>query len=170
MLLKVILANVNAPTPPPPPPPPLPPAQNSQQVSFAEKEDARGWFTRDSGWDDSGADAGRVGLQDSKARPVIDPNTGDVDFGASLKSSWNIFGRGGAAEKGRNGVEENGQREWEAERMKERMEREAEEKRRCDEADAMRVREITSKAVSAILLGLLKWFRVSRRSPPPGCE
>ncbi|KAG0127949.1 hypothetical protein HOY82DRAFT_623959 [Tuber indicum] len=40
-------------------------------------------------------------------------------------------------------------------------EREADEKRRLDEADAQRIREITSKAVSAILMGMLKWFRVS---------
>ena len=43
------------------------------------------------------------------------------------------------------------------------MEREADEKRRLDEADAQRIREITSKAVSAILVGMLKWFRVSRK-------
>lgn len=36
-----------------------------------------------------------------------------------------------------------------------------------DEVEAMRSREITAKAVSGILLILLKWFKVSRRCTPP---
>jgi hypothetical protein len=35
-----------------------------------------------------------------------------------------------------------------------------------DEIEAMRSREITAKAVSGILLVLLKWFKVSRRLAP----
>lgn len=102
----------------------------------------------------------------------MDPTASESDFGQSIKSSWNIFGRGdkkknGDATDGLKTIEEDAEagvgREWEREREKERAEREAEEKRRCEEMDAQRVREITSKAVSAILLGLLKWFRVSRR-------
>jgi len=62
-----------------------------------------------------------------------------------------------------NGWEKGREREREKEREKERVEREADEKRRLDEADAQRIREITSKAVSAILVGMLKWFRVSRK-------
>lgn len=34
-----------------------------------------------------------------------------------------------------------------------------------DEIEAMRSREITAKAVSGILLILLKWFKVSRKMP-----
>ena len=33
-----------------------------------------------------------------------------------------------------------------------------------DEIDVIRHREITSKAVSAILILMLKWFKVSRKS------
>lgn len=185
----MILANVTAPLPQPPPPPP----PNSQQVSFAEKgTDGRGWFSSgspaiadDSGWD-TGADPepfwtsseeqgdpnnNNNNNSNNKSRNVVvDPATGDVDFGQSIKSSWSIFGRGDKGKKngepvdGLRTIEEDvGMgREWEKEREKERVEREAEEKRRCEETDAQRVREITSKAVSAILLGLLKWFRVSR--------
>ena len=36
-----------------------------------------------------------------------------------------------------------------------------------EEVDAMRTREITAKAVSGILLLLLKWFKVSRKQTPP---
>jgi len=36
-----------------------------------------------------------------------------------------------------------------------------------DEIEAMRSREITAKAVSGILLMLLKWFKVSRKVPSP---
>ena len=63
------------------------------------------------------------------------------------------------SEQSSNGWEKGRERE----REKERVEREADEKRRLDEADAQRIREITSKAVSAILVGMLKWFRVSRK-------
>jgi hypothetical protein len=35
-----------------------------------------------------------------------------------------------------------------------------------DEIEAMRFREITSKAVTGILLILLKWFKVSRKTCP----
>lgn len=38
-----------------------------------------------------------------------------------------------------------------------------------DEIEAMRFREITSKAVSGILLVLLKWFKVSRKIFPSSC-
>lgn len=35
-----------------------------------------------------------------------------------------------------------------------------------EDLDALRTREITAKAVSGILLTLLKWFKVSRKSCP----
>lgn len=38
-----------------------------------------------------------------------------------------------------------------------------------DEIEAMRSREITAKAVSGILLILLKWFKVSRKLVTPRC-
>jgi len=37
-----------------------------------------------------------------------------------------------------------------------------------DELDNLRLREITGKAVSGTLLLLLKWFKRSRKSQPPG--
>ena len=39
-----------------------------------------------------------------------------------------------------------------------------------DEIEAMRSREITAKAVSGILLILLKWFKVSRELKSRQCE
>lgn len=186
----MILTNVTAPAPQqgPLPPPPPPPPQNTAQVSFAEKE--TGWFCTgspsgdDDGWDtgadpdpwttseEPGPDSNNNTSSTGKQRTLItDLATGDSDFGASIKNTWKIFGRGG--EKGKkNGdevlktIDEDGEsglgKEWQKEREAERAEREVEEKRRCEETDAQRVREITSKAVSAILLGLLKWLRVSR--------
>lgn len=183
VLLKVILANVTAPPPQAPPPPPPPP--NSTQVSFAEKE--TGWFCTGSpsgdndGWD-TGADPdpwtaseepghdpnNNISSTGKQRNVVVDPATGDADFGASIKNSWKIFGRGGKknGDDGLKTIDEDGEsgmgKEWQKEREAERVEREVEEKRRCEETDAQRVREITSKAVSSILLGLLKWLRVSR--------
>lgn len=52
--------------------------------------------------------------------------------------------------------------DWEKEKERERTHRE-DDKKRWDESDAQRIREITGKAVSAILVGMLKWFRVSRK-------
>ncbi len=45
-----------------------------------------------------------------------------------------------------------------------RMESEGAEQS-LEELNAMRTREITSKAISAFLLTLLKWFRLSRKIP-----
>lgn len=102
-----------------------------------------------------------------------------MDFGASIKGSWNIFGRNtqeqnkfsstnpntaaAAASTTANAkaAGEDGQPDLNANHKLWEEEKEAEEKRR----DAQRMREITSKAVSAILLGLLKWFRASRKWP-----
>lgn len=39
----------------------------------------------------------------------------------------------------------------------------------ADDVDAARTREITTKAISAILLLLLKWLKVSRKSGPLIC-
>ncbi|RPB00458.1 hypothetical protein L873DRAFT_1789025 [Choiromyces venosus 120613-1] len=80
---------------------------------------------------------------------TIHPAIGRVDnVTSSNRSSWNIFRR--AVPGGR-----------EKEREKERGERKADEKRSLDKADAQRIREITSEAVSAILVGMLKWLWVS---------
>ncbi|RPA93398.1 hypothetical protein L873DRAFT_1793684 [Choiromyces venosus 120613-1] len=131
---------------PPMQPPQLPPPLSSQQVSFADKEDSEGNGQRGS--------------------VTIDPATRRVDYaGSSIRSSWNIFGTAVPGlsndwEKKRKKEREH-ETEREKEREKECAEREADEKRRLDEADAQRIREITSKAISAILVGLLKWFRVS---------
>ncbi|KAH0609739.1 uncharacterized protein H6S33_012285 [Morchella sextelata] len=87
-----------------------------------------------------------------------------MDFGASIKGSWNIFGRNtqeqnkfSSTNPNAKPAGEDGQPDLNANHKLWEEEKEAEEKRR----DAQRMREITSKAVSAILLGLLKWFRVS---------
>jgi hypothetical protein len=104
----------------------------------------------------------------------VDPVTGDVDFAPSLslRTSWSLFG------KRKNGSETNGSNslgtigedpadptEWERQWEKERLERDATEKKQWEELDTTRMREITSKAVTAIFLVLLKWFRVSRSFP-----
>lgn len=101
---------------------------------------------------------------------IVDPPIGDPDFAPSLslRNSWAIFG------KRRNGGGENGSSlgaisedmpdpiEWERQRERERLEREAADKKHWEEVDTIRLREITSKAATALLLVLLKWFRVSR--------
>ncbi|KAI5820109.1 hypothetical protein BZA77DRAFT_374257 [Pyronema omphalodes] len=50
---------------------------------------------------------------------------------------------------------------WQERQERERREREAAEKKQWEDLDTVRLREITSKGVTALLLVLLKWFRVS---------
>lgn len=98
---------------------------------------------------------------------------GDLAPSASLKNSWNIFGKrkvsGGTNSLGTIGEDAPDPAEWEKKREKERLEREAVEKKQWEDVDAIRMREIASKAVTALFLVLLKWFRVSRKpdKPPP---
>jgi len=103
---------------------------------------------------------------------IVDPATGDVDFAPLLsRNSWNIFGkRKNGGENGSNlgAISEDTPDpvEWEKQQEKERAEREAAEKKQWEELDTTRLREISSKAVTALFLLLLKWFRVSRWFPP----
>jgi hypothetical protein len=102
---------------------------------------------------------------------IVDPATGDVDFAPSLslRTSWSVFGKrktsGEMKTLGTIGEDPPDPAEWERQREKERLEREAAEKKQWEESDTARTREITSKAVTALFLVLLKWFRVSRESP-----
>ncbi len=145
VLFKLLLSNIAAQQAPPPPPPP----PNSQQVSFAESEEGKD--------------------PNAPKSVTVDPATGDVDFASgSGRSPWNLFGKSKPKDTASLGtIEENGAKnnvDWEKEQEKEKQEREAEEKKRWEESDAARMREITPKAITAILVCLLKWFRVSRTS------
>lgn len=140
VLFKVILQSIPA-GPVAPPPPPPPPPQNT--FSSEDRKDS-----------------------DGSRQVIIDPATGDVNFGpsASLRNSWNIFSkrRGGEnSSLGTIGEDPIDPVEWEKQMEKERLERETAENKHWDEVDANRSREIASKAVTALLLVLLKWFRVS---------
>lgn len=104
---------------------------------------------------------------------IVDPPTGDPNFAPSLslRNSWAIFGKrrngGGGGENGNSlgAISEDmpDPIEWERQRERERLEREAADKKHWEEVDTIRLREITSKAATALLLVLLKWFRVSRQ-------
>ncbi|TGZ83126.1 N1221-domain-containing protein [Ascodesmis nigricans] len=88
------------------------------------------------------------------------PNDGDVGASNSLRHSWSIFDRrrGGG---GLGTIDEGGSTSWEQQQAQQQAEREAEEAKQWEEFDGVRNREIASKAVTGLLLMLLKWFRVS---------
>ena len=100
---------------------------------------------------------------------AIDPATGDVEFpsSSSLRTSWNVFvdGSKGTSVLSPHAFAENIPGGPERQQEIERIEREAAEKRQWEEIDSIRKNEITLKAVTAIFLLLLKWFRVSRKPP-----
>ncbi|KAI5791572.1 hypothetical protein FPQ18DRAFT_259634 [Pyronema domesticum] len=100
-----------------------------------------------------------------------DPALGEGDFAPSqsLRNSWNIFGKrrnGGGSNDNQptplSAIDEDAPHiGWQERKERERQEREAAEKKQWEDLDTVRLREITSKGVTALLLVLLKWFRVS---------
>lgn len=97
---------------------------------------------------------------------IVDPATGDVNFAPSI-SLRTIFGkRKDGSINGKIltpiGEDPPDPAEWERQREREQTEREAAEREQWEELDTIRMREITSKAVTALFLVLLKWFRVAR--------
>lgn len=110
-----------------------------------------------------------VAAPSSGGKVIVDPATGDVNFTPSL-SLRTIFGKrkDGSINGGKTltpiGEDPPDPAEWERQREREQAEREAAERKQWEELDTIRMREITSKAVTALFLVLLKWFRVSRAS------
>jgi len=105
----------------------------------------------------------------SGGKAIVDPATGDASFAPSL-SLRTIFGkRKDGSINGKTltpiGEDAPDPAEWERQREKEQAERETAERKQWEELDTIRTREITSKAVTALFLVLLKWFRVSRVPP-----
>lgn len=96
---------------------------------------------------------------------------GDFAPSQSLRNSWNIFGKrrnGGGSNDNQptplSAIDEDAPHiGWQERKERERQEREAAEKKQWEDLDTVRLREITSKGVTALLLVLLKWFRVSRK-------
>lgn len=166
VMFKVLLQSITAQQAQPPPPPPPP------QNTFAEDEtrgtdkliDIIELFTQ------------TIAEATNNNHVVSDPAAPGSDTtpsapSSSLRNSWNIFGSKGKRDANSlgtiaEGAQESHERDWEKEKEREQAAREAEEKKQWDEIDTIRSREITSKAVTGLLINILKWFRVSRKTYP----